>query len=337
MTSPRPEVAHFIDSSFPGARVTAIAGDASTRRFYRVQLPDRSTRVLMDYGQPLDGETDDVRLARVFLVADLPVARILGVKQDAGCLVLEDLGERTLEMALDAEWRQPAQGSSLELLRQAARLAADVAALGTPALSRSERASGPALDSERFRWEMNYYLEHYVRGLCGTAVPSELDRALQNLADLAARGRPVMCHRDYHSRNLMLRDDGSLAMVDIQDARWGPDSYDLASLLYDAYIEIDDGWRDPIIESYLSALGQSPPPPGFRSRLPWVAAQRMIKALGTFGYQIHVRGQPRYGSAIPRTLDRLRRLLPTLPEATQLQGLLAQARLLDTPAVLVRD
>ena len=80
-------------------------------------------------------------------------------------------------------------------------------------------------------------------------MPDDLGRALHELADRAAASpRKVLCHRDFHSRNLMLPPDHSLAMVDIQDARWGPDSYDLASILRDAYIEMVISEIIPLID-----------------------------------------------------------------------------------------
>jgi aminoglycoside/choline kinase family phosphotransferase len=213
---------------------------------------------------------------------------------------------------------------------QAVELAAGVARSGTAALAASERATGPALDAERFRFEMDFFLEHYAEGLRGLSKPTtELREELYGLADRAATTPTrVLCHRDLHSRNLMILDDGSLAMVDIQDARWGPDSYDLASLLRDAYVEIDERWLEPLIEGYLRALADSPEPRAFRRRLDIVAAQRMIKALGSFGYLTVVKRMNRYLDAIPRTVARLERLLPFLDETRPLHTALTRSGLL---------
>ena len=127
------------------------------------------------------------------------------------------------------------------------------------------------------------------------------------LADTVGSHPRVMCHRDYHSRNLMVRGDGSLAMVDIQDARWGPDTYDLASLLRDAYVDIDEREVEAGLQTFSAG------DPAVRDRFHVVATQRMIKALGTFGYQVARLGRTRYESAIPRTIGRLRATLPGHP------------------------
>jgi len=324
---PRPEVIDYVSRTFPGATVTPLAGDASTRRFHRLGRPDGSTHILMDYGQPLEKPTDDVYINRIFSVATLRVAEILRISPETGCLVLEDLGDTLLEQALEEADTQ----NRLRLLKRAAALAADIHRLGTPVLADSGRAGGPALDTERFCFEMEYFLEHYAGALRGLErIAGRVRTGLRELARRAAdTPQRVLCHRDYHSRNLMLLDDGSLAMVDIQDARWGPDSYDLASLLRDAYVDIPEDWIEPLIRHYLDHLDDAPPYDEFRRRFDIVAAQRMLKALGTFGYQITSLGRDRYAGAIPRTLARLRTLLPQRDETRALHRHLSGAGLLD--------
>jgi aminoglycoside/choline kinase family phosphotransferase len=127
----------------------------------------------------------------------------------------------------------------------------------------------------------------------------------------------------------MVRADGTLAMVDIQDARWGPDSYDLASLLRDAYADVDEERIEPLIGRYLAALGEPLDAASFRRRFEIVALQRMIKALGTFGYQTTVHGSDRYSSAILRTTARLRRLLPVAAGFEKLRELLRESHALE--------
>ncbi len=329
MTSPRPEIATYLKAAWPQAEISPIAGDATTRRFFRIRTPDGRTRVLMDYGHPFDRETDDVRMARIFADAGLRIAEILDVCGPVGCLVLEDLGDESLEIAVAEEDGRRAR----ELLERAVLLAAELANRGTRALAGSDRRDGPILDEERFRFEMDFFLEHFAGGWRGCrSLPDGLRDALHQLAASAASSpRRVLCHRDFHSRNLMLLANGKLAMVDIQDARWGPEAYDLASLLRDAYIDIDEAWIDPLVDLYRSAL-EKPPPEGFRPHLERVSIQRMIKALGTFGYQTTARKSSRYVGAIERTVHRLRRLLPGSSETAPLYEMLMEAKLLEIEA-----
>jgi aminoglycoside/choline kinase family phosphotransferase len=328
VTAPRPALREFLETAFAGARVEALAGDASARSFYRIHTADGTTRVVMDYGEPFAGEPDDVRAAKLFQAAGLPVAEILVAAGDPGCLILEDPGDRRLEQALAAA----SADERRRLYDTAVELSAAIALNGTTELRRLG-GEWATLDAERFRFEMDFFVEHYARGLREASPDAQLVGLLHDLAERAARTPcPVLCHRDFHSRNLMVRADGSLVMVDIQDARWGPDTYDLASLLRDAYVDVDEGEVDRLVERYLGMLTSAPDAGGFRRRFDVVAAQRMIKALGTFGYQAARLGRTRYLEGVPRTLDRLRRWLPSRAETAPLGEALAEVRLLEPPA-----
>lgn len=319
----RRAVSAFLADRYPGSRLRPIAGDASTRRFFRLLASGGSTRVVMDYGSPFENETDDCRLERLFRSAGLPAARIEAVSPEAGCLVLEDLGERTLESFLSSGARPEERE---RLYREAVDLAVAIAVRGTEALRRSERAAGPALDADRFVFEMDFFLEHYVGRLLGRD-GAGLRTALASLAERAADGPRVLCHRDYHARNLMVRDDGSLAMVDIQDARWGPVGYDLVSLVFDAYVDVADDLVGRAVARYRRGVAGLLDE-RFEERLAVVGAQRMIKALGTFGHQIAVRGRDRYRDAARRTVARLERFLPASPAVAELAGPLRSAGVL---------
>jgi N-acetylmuramate 1-kinase len=330
MSDLRPALATTLAELYPGARDQTLAGDASTRRFYRLFLPEGGTRVVMDYGAPFEGETDDVRLTRIFEQATLPVPRLFHTLPEDGALVLEDLGDATLESAL-ARAASGDRPTRSDLFHAAVRLAAEIATRGTDALVRSDRAHGPALDAERFLFEMRFFLEHYVGGFLGLPeAATRIRPEIEGLALAAAAHPRVLCHRDYHSRNIMVRASGELALVDIQDARWGPDTYDLASLLCDAYVDLGDDETAGLSELYWRLLPGTPDVLALRQRFDVVAAQRMIKALGTFGYQIGVLGRDRYRSAIPRTVERLARLLPSRSTTAPLGKILREEGLLAT-------
>jgi hypothetical protein len=328
MSELRPELAAALGVLYPGSRHETLPGDASSRRFHRLVLAGGGTRVVMDYGASFEGETDDVRLARIFERATLPVARVIDVLPSAGALVEEDLGDETLESAM-ARYRSRGRSAGSDLYRSAVVLAAGIATRGSESLARSERASGPSLDEERFRFEMRFFLEHYVGTFLGRPdVGSDVREALDALATATASHPRVLCHRDYHSRNIMVRADGALALVDIQDARWGPDTYDLASLLRDAYADLTEDAVEELFEVYRQQLPRPIEGTELRSRFELTSAQRTIKALGTFGYQVAVLGRQRYRSAIPRAVERLSRLLPANTQTASLAEVLLSAGLL---------
>jgi aminoglycoside/choline kinase family phosphotransferase len=132
----------------------------------------------------------------------------------------------------------------------------------------------------------------------------------------------VLCHRDYHSRNLMLR-EGSLYIIDFQDARMGPDTYDLVSLLRDSYVDLPEETVSDLLAYFLALKGQTGTEHEFRRRFGLMALQRNLKALGTFGYQAAARRNPIYIQYMPRTLKYVRDTFEKYPRFGRLRELLA--------------
>jgi N-acetylmuramate 1-kinase len=139
--------------------------------------------------------------------------------------------------------------------------------------------------------------------------------------ELASEPR-VLCHRDYHSRNLMFHMD-RLYVIDFQDARMGPDTYDLVSLLRDSYVDLPEHTVSELIAYFLALKGQTGTEREFRERFHRMALQRNLKALGTFGYQTTTRRNPVYIQYIPRTLRHVRDNLEHLPAYARFRELLA--------------
>jgi aminoglycoside/choline kinase family phosphotransferase len=119
--------------------------------------------------------------------------------------------------------------------------------------------------------------------------------------------------------------DGHLYMIDFQDARMGPDTYDLVSLLRDSYVDIADRELDELIAYFLASKGRADAAGAdeFRRRFDLMAVQRNLKALGTFGYQTMTRRNTVYIQYIPRTLNFVRANLARYPRFARLRELLA--------------
>src|SRR5262245_38208004 len=165
MSEARPEVASFLARSFPGSRLLHLTGDGSTRSFLRLVPTSGPTRIVMDYGRPVEAPTDDERLAQVFESAGLPVPKIFESHTEIGILLVEDVGDDSLESVLLSDRASFAPDREPpKLLLRAVELAAEIGRRGTPALAASDRAAGPALDAERFRYEMSFFLKHFVTG-----------------------------------------------------------------------------------------------------------------------------------------------------------------------------
>jgi aminoglycoside/choline kinase family phosphotransferase len=188
-----------------------------------------------------------------------------------------------------------------------------------------------AFDVEKLTWELEFFVKHYLVACRGASLDDDTREALRQewsgiVDELAAEPR-VLCHRDYHSRNLMLH-RGSLFIIDFQDARMGPATYDLASLLRDSYVDLPAFQVDGLI-SYFRELtrgalaARADDEAEFRRRFDLMALQRNLKALGTFGYQTTARGNTVYMQYIPRTLSYVKANLAPYRRFDRLREILA--------------
>jgi aminoglycoside/choline kinase family phosphotransferase len=143
-----------------------------------------------------------------------------------------------------------------------------------------------------------------------TARQSEaVNTAFQHLCDRLDGEPRVLCHRDYHTRNLLVAGDGRVVAIDHQDARRGPDTYDLASLLYDPYVDQQEPRTQECIRQFRQARDLKEPEEVFGERLDAVAAQRLLKAAGTFAAQKMLHDRSSYLAYLPAALTRARAAL----------------------------
>jgi hypothetical protein len=261
-------------------------------------------------------------VARLLSQMPVPIPAVLGHAEEIGVLALEDLGDVTLQAHLGAA--TPAEHAAL--YRQAVALIATLQRRGEELRSPAFVSYGIAFDVEKLTWELDFFIRHFVEAYRGVVISGAArDELRQEFAaiveELAAEPR-VLCHRDYHSRNLMLHHD-LLYIIDFQDARMGPDTYDLASLLRDSYVDLPEQTVEELIAYFLALKGETGREAGFRRRFDLMALQRNLKALGTFGYQTTARRNPVYIQYIPRTLRYVRNNLEHLPRFGRLRELLA--------------
>ena len=306
-----------------------LAGDASDRRFVRVLPPGGPSRILVVHAGPVDPETLPlIRVAELLRQLSVPVPVVHGADAKLGIVVIEDLGDTLLEEAaatLPASRRRA-------LYREAVELIAKIQREGRRLAGSRAGPFGLAFDVAKLTQELDFFVEHFVVGLRRRTLSAAARRALEGefrtlAADMAAEPR-VLCHRDFHSRNLMLHRD-RLHVIDFQDARMGPATYDLASLLRDAYVALDATEVDRLLAHYQTVTDVRDPA-ALRRSFVRTTVQRALKALGTFGYQITVRGNPRYRDAIPRTLTYARDAIRQDRERRRMGELLGPV--LDEPA-----
>ena len=301
--------------------ITPLSGDASTRRYFRLARGGTSY-VLALYPEAFVPE--DLTFLGMRDLLDgygLAVPAVVDVDGPRGVVLQEDLGDRTLQEVL----KDVSASRHEELYREAID---DVATLQRKA------AEGPqgadcfriAFDIEKLTWELHYFLKHFVEGHRQRELTVEdragLSEAFHLLCQEIASWPRVLCHRDFHSRNLMLHRD-RLFWIDFQDARMGPATYDLASLLRDAYVDVPEEMSEELAERFRQRAVPGESREQFRRRFELMAVQRTLKALGTFGYMATVRRNPVYLPYMPRTLTHARHILSRYPELERLWRTLA--------------
>jgi aminoglycoside/choline kinase family phosphotransferase len=302
-------------------RVVPLTGDASDRRYFRIIPATGPSLVLALHAGPIDFATlPFASVGELLQRIPLPVPDVLGHADQLGIIALQDLGDVTLQAHLGAESatrHTRLYHEAIEFIVLLQRRGAELAsAAGTPYRL--------AFDVEKLTWELDFFVTHFVEGY-RRAVLSPAERAALSdewkaiAGELAVEPR-VLCHRDYHSRNLMVH-DGGLFVIDFQDARMGPDTYDLVSLLRDSYVDIGDAELEGLMGHYLSLAG-GPDAGEFRRRFDLMAVQRNLKALGTFGNQAGARGNPAYIQYMPRTLAYARANLAKYSRFARLRELL---------------
>ncbi|MFQ5669310.1 MAG: aminoglycoside phosphotransferase family protein [Acidobacteriota bacterium] len=323
-----PEVRAFAASRIPGARIEPLEGDASSRSYFRVQAPGGPPRVVASYGEAFDPSSFPFLETTALLEAiGIPVPCVLDFDAAAGMILLDDLGDRSLQAWLASSGKRAGEPDARDLYMQAVDLITRLQQRGTPRLHPGIHAGRTALDAARFRFELNLFFDQVVTGLRGRSVDTRQRALIGEAFDRFCRrlDRPplVLCHRDFHSRNLMVAPGGELIVLDHQDARRGPETYDLASLLCDPYVDVPEERGEAMIRRFHATLGGGETLEAFRLRVHEMSVQRALKAAGTFANQKLEHGRARYLSFLPAALTGARRNLELCPDLDFLREALA--------------
>jgi aminoglycoside/choline kinase family phosphotransferase len=309
MSAPKPVISNVFESSaserlarfitqegVAGKEVVPLTPDASTRKYYRIGWKKR-TAVAAVYPEPFDPEFHPyLDVTRLFLDCEIPVPEIYAVDGNAGIIVQEDLGDRQLFHLFDDETDEQCD----EYKEQAIALIAKIQNATERAYQTHSIASKLAFDEAKLSWELDFFFDHYFGSLRGETLPhgemAELKAELNDIAaELSAVPR-VLCHRDYHASNLMIDNKKRIRIVDHQDARMGPASYDLVSFLLDrqpcppSLAELRAHRLFFLEERRLLGLGAIDPDE-FALEFRLMTIQRGLKATGTFSCQTAVYGR----------------------------------------------
>ena len=289
----------FLQSRSPADGIVTLHPDASTRGYFRIPWNGASA-VACVYPNRLDPALGNyVDVTGLFLASGLPVAEIIDLDVELSIVLQEDLGDRIVRDALSIAGPHKAE----ELMNEAITMIARIQAATPLAYERDSIASRLRFDIEKLTWELNYFKEHYFTTLRHRPLSPSDDEALTReflgISTELETCAAVLCHRDFHSANLMIDPAGRLRIIDHQDARIGSVAYDLVSLLLDRVNALPDpAWLQEKkavflkqrTEYGLAAIdGET-----FDHEFDLQTIQRCLKAAGTFSYQSAVRGKEHF-------------------------------------------
>lgn len=305
-------------------QVERLDKGGSDRGFFVVRHGPGDALVALHYvGEQAEENARYVAVARLLRAAGIRAPRILGHDAENGLVWMEFLGGTDLWSV-----RQSDRASAAALYRDALGQAALLHARGD---AHRDALGGTALhdafDEPLYLWEQRYFAEHCLRGVFGVAdevarafLADDGPRALA--AELAARPRSLI-HRDFQSQNIMVR-DGMTYLIDFQGARAGHPLYDVASLLHDPYAGLDDAERSDLLGHYLDVAARLgvPAPADVSRDYRLCAAQRLMQALGAYGFLGLTKGRRSFLRHIDPALRSLAAIVPDIPELRALDKVL---------------
>ncbi len=295
-----------------GMSLERITGHGSDRRFWRMAVGDWSAVAMISPSE--DEEFDRFTQIAGFLASrNLGGPALLSVAKDEHAVLMEDLGADSLFSLVHSK------GLGSESVTDAYRRTVDHL-LELQSATQSARSECPlavdrCLDYDALRWETGYFREQFLVGHLGMdpADLAELDGEFHALAETVAAQPRVLIHRDFQSQNIHVQDDG-IRLVDFQGMRLGPLTYDLMSLLFDPYVALDDGLRAELLNRFAAADAHagSFTTEDIRAMALAAGLQRIMQALGAYGFLGHVKGKRAFLDHIPAGLAVLREVLGEL-------------------------
>ncbi len=304
-----------------------LAGDGSDRRFYR--LLGYPTLVLLYHPHPPGGEVNEndsyFLIGRHLRAGGAPVPEILEYCREERWMLLEDLGDVSLEAALQGGRKQDQEAY---WYRQALEILAGMQVAGAEGFQTSWCFDTPVADRPfLMERECLYFVRAFLQGYKGLKVG--LDDLAPDFARLLEKailpGPDYFLHRDFQSRNLHIK-NGRLRVIDFQGGRLGPLGYDAAALLIDPYVGLSPARQKELLDYYLDLITAQVhiDPAAFREQYDYLALSRNLQILGAFGFLTKVKHKDYFARYIPGALAGLReRLKARAGEFPRIEGIVA--------------
>lgn len=291
----------FLLKQNQSTEIEQLTPDASTREYFRIRWNENSAiACVYPFNDLCLGQFEaSLDVTDVFLTAGLPVAQIYASDAEDQITIQEDFGDRILRDVL----RESDAAQRESLINNAISLIARIQSATPIAFKKNSVASRLKFDEEKLFWELNFFKTHYFETLRNQKLSAADDAALnveftELSKELETRAR-VLCHRDFHSANLMLDRQNRLRIIDHQDARIGSVAYDLVSLLLDRIlVPPAEEWLDEKKRYFLAErenLGlEKIEKAVFDDEFDLMTVQRCLKAIGTFSFQSATRGKTHF-------------------------------------------
>lgn len=292
----------FLGLSKNNLTLDKIKGDASDRQYYRVTYDwgNRSV-IIMLLPSPVESNLPYIEVQQILKRSGISAPETYHYASKEGLLIIEDCGNISLEQLL---LRTDNQTAKEDIYKRGIDIIVEMQT-NIVDEGRGEAAFKLAFDEEKLIWELNFMLEHLIEGLLKQKM-TDADREetaiiFGNLGRELADEPRVFTHRDYHSRNIMVKKDGELILIDFQDARMGPAQYDPVSLLRDSYSPIDNKMLARLINYYIEKRGGIDRERFIRI-FDLMTLQRSLKAAGTFAFQKETKKNGNYLKYLPTVL-----------------------------------
>jgi aminoglycoside/choline kinase family phosphotransferase len=308
---------HFPRFDADEINITPIEKGGSDRRFYRVRCSPDQTIILVKYNLEREENRHYVDIAQFLETHGIHAPRIYYHDVEEGLIWLEDLGERDLFGYRDESWlvRRAFYESALDEVRKLHQLPESVCI-------EMHQHLPAEFNAALYLWEQNYFFENCL-GRHFKIETRTIDNlaalpALRDIAEKLAALPRVLVHRDFQSQNILLR-NGQAHLIDFQGMRPGLAQYDLASLLYDPYVELNQVEGEELLEHYCSEK----PSPDFLETLRLCAMQRLMQALGAYGFLGLVKDHKHFLQYIPTAAQSLREVVGKIGGLESLEKSLA--------------
>ena len=299
--------------------LSPLAGRGSDRAFFRLEWNQRDSAILVHYDPKRIENTYYSDIAAFLRDIDVPVPCL--IRHDPACclIVIEDLGDIDLFSLRETPWetRRDLYQKTLSIMHRLHSFPEKNFPSGRVRLMES---FGPDL----YRWERTYFRDHFVRNVCRIELePSferELEAELSSLAGRLAGTRRSLVHRDLQSQNVMIRNQEPF-LIDFQGMRFGSPFYDLGSLLCDPYVTLSSSERDELLSFYYGLSTWDLDWVTFQNTFWEASAQRLMQALGAYGFLGLKKGLKAFLDHIPAGLRNLQRATSQVASLPRLREL----------------